>query len=476
MISISKRKAILELYQQENSLRKISRDLNVSRKTIARVLRDGEVIATPPEELVTEGVPQHPASTKIIELLPELFKTCRGNGVRIGEILEETYGIKVPYSTLMRYINSQQLRDKKKIVGEYHFKPGEEMQHDTSPHVFYIAGKKVTGQCASLVLGYSRILYAQYYPSFTRFEAQSFLREAIVFMQGACQRCVIDNSSVILAGGSGRDAVVSSEFLAFSRTFGFEFFAHALKNPERKGKIERPYTFIERNFLAGRTFESWEDLNKQLADWCKNYANVKPKRELGGECPNTLYMTERTRLVSLPLSLPPVYEQCTRKVSDLGFVNFECNRYGVPESLLNKSVQVYKYIDKVEIYYRHQLVVTYKRLVGVRGQRLNEKGFHPTIEKAKQRQAPIPLEEALRKESTLLHEFITALKKKRPGRASRPLKQLQYFKRQYPRAAFEAGLKRALTYALFDMNRIESLIIKNVTGDFFNLAGEDDEI
>ena len=32
--------------------------------------------------------------------------------------------------------------------------------------------------------------------------------------------------------------------------------------------MERPFWFIENNFLAGRTFTSWEDLNRQAREWC----------------------------------------------------------------------------------------------------------------------------------------------------------------------------------------------------------------
>ena len=76
------------------------------------------------------------------------------------------------------------------------------MQHDTSPHPVLMGDKKVKAQCAGLVLGYSRKLFIQYYPAFTRFEARVFLDEAFRFMEGTCPRCIIDNTSVIVAHGS----------------------------------------------------------------------------------------------------------------------------------------------------------------------------------------------------------------------------------------------------------------------------------
>ena len=49
--------------------------------------------------------------------------------------------------------------------------------------------------------------------------------------------------------------------------------AHAVGNPNRKGRIERPFFWIEKNFLAGREFIDWDDINNQSTEWCTNYAN-----------------------------------------------------------------------------------------------------------------------------------------------------------------------------------------------------------
>ena len=63
-----------------------------------------------------------------------------------------------------------------KRSGEYHFEPGQEMQHDTSPHRLTIGGKTLTAQCAALTLAYSRRLFVRYYLRYTRLEAKHFLQ------------------------------------------------------------------------------------------------------------------------------------------------------------------------------------------------------------------------------------------------------------------------------------------------------------
>ena len=125
-------------------------------------------------------------------------------------------------------------------AGQYEFAPGEEMQHDTSPHDVELAGKKRKVQTASAVLCYSRMLFFQCYPTFQRFDCKVFLTEALRYMGGAAKRVMIDNTHVVVLRGSGRDMVPVPEMAAFGERFGFEFIAHAIGNANRSGRVERP--------------------------------------------------------------------------------------------------------------------------------------------------------------------------------------------------------------------------------------------
>ena len=44
------------------------------------------------------------------------------------------------------------------------------------------------------------------------------------------------------------------EMEAFAEHFGFRFVAHERGDANRSGRVERPFHFVEHNFLAGRTF------------------------------------------------------------------------------------------------------------------------------------------------------------------------------------------------------------------------------
>jgi transposase len=228
------------LRAQGHSLREISRLLHLVRNTVRRILR------SPPQEARGETRAAARAD-RHAERIAEAFGKARGNAVRARELLAEQ-GVEIAYSSLTRQVREAERRPGRRRAGEYHPPAGMEMQHDTSPHRVMIAGRSVTAHCASLVLACSRRLYAQYFPRFTRFEAKHFLLEAVRFMDGAAQLCIIDNSSVILAAGSGADAIVAPEMAAFARTLGFEFRAHRVNHPDRKARVESRFTISRPTF------------------------------------------------------------------------------------------------------------------------------------------------------------------------------------------------------------------------------------
>jgi hypothetical protein len=392
--------------------------------------------------------------------------------VRVQQLLADENELEVSYSTLTRWIREAGLRSSPRRSGEYRLAPGAESQHDTSPHRVVIAGKSVSAQCAGLVLAYSRRLYVQYYPKFTRFEAKHFLLEAARFMDGTCPLCVIDNTSVIVADGTGVDAIIAPEMLAFARTLGFRFQAHEVGHADRKGRIERPFYYVETNFLPARTFSSFDDLNRQVLAWCRSIANQKPKRALGMS-PEAAYLIEKPYLQPLPDVLPPVYETFERVVDLYGYVSVDSNRYSVPERFVGQSVTVYKYPADIRIY-RHGLeIARHPRLIDQRDARHTVPEHHPTP--TRQSRGPRLEEKLLAGDHPSLERYAAALKQRAHGRGVRALRRLLELKRTYPSAPFLAAVDQALQFGLFDLGRLERLILKQVIGDFFTLDAQADD-
>ena len=399
-----------------------------------------------------------------------LFKECRGNAVRIQEELLARFDIEIPYQSLTWLLRKWEIRTpRKKRAGVYVFKPGIEMQHDTSPHRFKIGKKLVTAQCASLVLGYSRKLFIQYYPCFTRFECKVFLAKAIKYMGGACDRCIIDNTSVIVANGVGPNAEMAPPMSSFGNMYGFHFSAHVLMDPNRKGKVERPFAYVEGNFLVGRVFNDWEDLNKQALDWCENIANKKKKKSLGMS-PHDAYVAEKPHLNPMPLVPPPVYVSFPRMVDIEGYVTLDTNRYSVPEKYIGEHVDVLKYWEQVVIYLKQRIIAKHRRCIDGREKRVTNQSHHQPHFRKIALTGPSIEEKTLLGTNEILDKYVIELKKQSRGRGTIKLRRLLGFKRTYPPIAFYKAIEKALHYGLYDLTRLETMIIKNVSGNYFELT------
>jgi transposase len=260
MHDLDTRTAVFELKRKGHGIRLIARALGLSKNTVKSILKSGQR-EVPSLERAQKAEPH-------LDQIRELYAECKGNLVRVHEKLVDA-DVELPYSTLTAFCRHNGIGVKEKVpAGEYHFKPGQEMQHDTSPHRVKIGGALRLVQCASLVFCFSRRIFAQVYPTFNRFYCKVFLTAALRALGGSCRDCMVDNSSVVIAHGSGKNAVPAPEMEAFSNRFGFEFMAHEIGDANRSARVERPFHFIENNFYPGRVFTSIADTNEQMADWC----------------------------------------------------------------------------------------------------------------------------------------------------------------------------------------------------------------
>lgn len=143
-----------------------------------------------------------------------------------------------------------------------------------------VGDKKRLLQCASLVHCHSRRQYAHVHPVWNRFWAKLFLTEALVALGGAAAQCMLDNASILVARGTGKNAVIAPEMVALGERFGFRFVAHEL------GDVP--------------------DVDSQLRAWCRE-RDAMPKKVLGGARPMDLFVAEAAALRPLPIHVPEPY-------------------------------------------------------------------------------------------------------------------------------------------------------------------------
>jgi hypothetical protein len=396
-----------------------------------------------------------------------LFDTCKGNLVRVHEELVAG-GAALSYAALTGFCRRHGIGYEPPVAsGQYDFAPGEEMQHDTSPHELTLAGKKRKVQTASAVLCYSRMLFFQCYPTFQRFDCKVFLTDALRYLGGATARVMIDNTHVVVLRGSGRDMMPVPEMAAFGERFGFQFAAHAIGDANRSGRVERPFGFIEGNFLAGRTFSSWEELNQRAREWCDK-VNSTYKKHIRA-APRELFAIERLHLKPLPAWIPEVYRLHHRLVDIEGYVVLHTNRYSVPVDWIGRRVEVRETKDKIEIQLDARRLVTHRRIGEAEHQRITLAGHRPPRGQRAPRPDPHPEEKAILAAAPELAEYVAGLKQRSRKVITLALRQLLRLVREYPRQPLLGAVAEAARYGLYDLDRLERMILRRVTRDYFLL-------
>ncbi len=464
MLDQGVRAAILSLRAKGVGIRQIAHALRISRGTVRTVLKTGSP-AVPRLERAEKAEPHR-------EQIVALYQQCRGNLVRVHEELIAA-GVVMSYPALTAFCRRHGIgREPKPPVGHYDFQPGEEMQHDTSPHRAVVAGIEQRIETASLVLCYSRMLFLQAYPGFNRFYCKVFLTDALTYLGASAATCMIDNTHVVVAAGTGARMVPAPEMAAFADRFSFTFRAHEKGDANRSARVERPFHFIEHNFLAGRAFADLADLNAQARTWCDK-VNATYKDHLHAS-PRELFAAERGHLRPLPLFVPEVYALHHRLVDVEGYVNVHGHRYSVPYLLIGRQLEVRETKDRIDVYQGPRLVASHQKVLGRTVTRVTVPEHRPP-RGARPSQQPSPEDQILAQAEPPLPAYAAALKQRAAGRGTLALRRLLTLSREYPRAAVQQAVTLALQYGLFDLDRLERLILRVIAKEYFRLADQEEE-
>ena len=460
MLEQSVRQAILELQRRGQSVRAIARALQVSRAAVREVLRRGS--AEVPRLARPEKALEH--REDILRLLRE----CAGSFTRVHEELT-TAGLQLSYPAFTAFCRRHGIGQvPKQPAGQYTFAPGQEMQHDTSPHDVHLGGRVRRVQTASLVLGYSRLLFFQFYPQFRRFDCKVFLTEAFRYLDGVAQTCLIDNTHVVVLKGTGREMIPVPEMAAFAERFGFTFVAHAVGDANRSGRVERMFRFIERGFLPGRQFTDWADANRQARAWCDR-VNARPKRHLQAT-PRELFAVEHPALRRLPRWIPEPYLVHERLVNIEGYVILHTNHYSVPTAFIGRRLEVRETPDRVLLYDGPREITTHPREPEPRHRYLLRPEHRPPRGEGWRRERePFPEEKALLGLLPEIDAYLRGLKRRGKLQTTLALRQLLRMAREYPREPVLTAIQTATHYGLYDLGRLERMVLRGIATTYFQL-------
>jgi hypothetical protein len=254
------------------------------------------------------------------------------------------------------------------------------------------------------------------------------------------------------------------EMVALAARFGSVFVAHEKGDANRSARVERPFDYIDNNFLAGREFSDWAHLNREARAWCDK-VNATHKRSLRAS-PRELFAKERQHLVPLPVFVPEVYQLHERIVDSEGYVTVHANRYSAPWRLIGRRLEVRETKDRVQLYDGPRCVGSHERLPEHVDTRVTLPEHRPPRgAKVFTREAPSPEERELERGGAEVTAYVALLKKR--GRSWRALRRLLKMLSDYPREPLLAAVRIATHYGLDDMDRLESLVLRHIAGDFF---------
>jgi len=349
MIETDKRKAIYLLYEEGMSMREIARRLGVSRGAVRRAIEQkGQTIRK-----VRKDKQQIDP-----ELLRRLHQECEGRMERMREKLIEEHHIPVPYSTLTRMMRDLGLSSPLPTRCEHvPDEPGAEFQHDTTVYQMKLGEQSNRLVASLLYLRYSKRRYLKFYRSFNRLKMKCFFHEALMHWGYSARQCIIDNTNLARLHGTGHQAVIVPEMVAFAKQYAFEFRCHEKGHANRKAGEERSFWTVETNFLPGRTFQNLEDLNQQALAWSTVRMENRPQAKTG-LIPAKAFEYEQSFLTPLPAHLPAPYRAHQRLIDEYGYVALEGNFFWVPGTQRGEA-KVLEYAQHLEIYQAQERLIDY---------------------------------------------------------------------------------------------------------------------
>ena len=453
------RHEIIQHYLGGASHRRIAGMLGISRSQVKRVVSQYEVgrdQGVPHPDLPTprarRGSLLDPHDAFIRETLqryPDITAT------RMLEELEAK-GFRGRYTIVRERLGALRPSAGKEPVIRFETAPGLQAQMDYSPFEidFTREGRRKV-HAFSYVLSYSRRQYLRFV------ESEDFtttIREhvhAFEYLGGAAHVCLYDNMKVIVSDFDGDDPIYNPRFLAFATHYGFRPWACRRRRPQTKGKVERPFYYILKNLLNGRTFETLEHLNRFTLWWLEHRANVRVHRETKRR-PVDLWEEERPHLRPIPAHPYDTAVVVYRVVDVEGYVSFRDNQYSVPWQLIGELLAV-RITEEELIVYGKDLSECARHALCSRsevGKQQTCKEHRPRGREDLSREVLLERFRALSSTSARFLERLLERRRYGKNEAARILGLLAL----YRKADFVAAIERAERYGAYSFSAVERIL------------------
>lgn len=373
--------AIETLGAQGYAKKAIARMLGINVKTVRRRLKQGgwREYKRRPKQVTLDAYKAH-----LTTRMPQVLYNAK---ILLQELRE--LGYKGCYETIKRFVRPyREERDRlEEATMRFETAPGKQAQVDWGTAVVAIGGVARRVQFFVMVLGYSRRIFA------TATEDQKVKallachEAAFEHFGGRTREVLYDNPKTICLRREEGRAVYNPVFEDFARHWGYVTRLCQPYRAQTKGKVESGVKYVKGNFLPGRTFESMEHLNRELARWCVEVADLRVHGTTH-RVPAEAYAEEH--LVQTRGHRPYVLiDAITRTVAKDCLVTYRTNRYSVPARHVGKAVDLIASAEELKVFLNGEMVARHA-LRGGRFEVATDKAHYAELFKRRARPPELP--------------------------------------------------------------------------------------
>jgi transposase len=325
------------------SVRGIARSMSLSRRAVTRALTEHDGArqqGSPHPDLPDRRRRRASMIDEYEEAIGGFVK--RYPDITVIRLLEElrALGYQGGYSILREHVKTLRAPAAAQPIQRFETGPGIQAQMDWAVYTIEFSAEGTRRvNLFSYLLGYSRRQYLRFTE---RQDFETLLREhirAFEHMGGVAATCLYDNMKTVVDRWEDGEPLYNTRFLAFATHYGFRPRACWPRRPQTKGKVERPFSYVELNLLNGRTFSSLEQLNQMTQVWLANTADVRIHRETGKR-PVDAHAEEQAHLLKLPESPYDTARVVYRVVDAEGMIVYESNFYSTPWRFVGRMLPV----------------------------------------------------------------------------------------------------------------------------------------
>jgi len=355
------------------SVRAISRELDVSRNTVRKYLRQSPG-AVAFERADTSRARRLDVHRDYMEYL--LRRYPKLSAVKVARKLRGKVGdLDVSDRSLRRYL--RQLRETVLVAQPRYYEPvldlvpGVQCQVDPGElRGVEIGGEERTVYFVVFVLSFSRLMHVAV--SFQPIDTERFIHmhdEAMRAFGGVPEECVYDQTKMVVIAEQFRELTVNERFQAYATAAGFRIHACRGYDPESKGKVEAGVKYVKRDCLYGERFPDEAEVPAHVQQWLDGVANVRCHGTTGRQ-PRAYFEAEERRHLRpylTPAYLGPVAPAvATRKVDKTGLIAWSANKYSVPMVYQRGQVGVMEADGELQIVDREtgEIVATHALATG----------------------------------------------------------------------------------------------------------------